>query len=141
MKRKLGSFVAVNRRAFFALAVVLSLAVFGFVAWRTSAQNQSDENSGDRKAQSIKYVDRDPSGIYEERFDAADKMPDAEKEDGKMPEVEEAQPSADLITATTYAFSFQNAAVLDDMSTGTTQLIAAGLDDTASAVTNIGFDF
>lgn len=46
----------------------------------------------------------------------------------------------EAITATTYAFAATTAA-LEDMSTGTTQLVGPGLDDTASAVTNIGFDF
>ncbi len=49
-------------------------------------------------------------------------------------------PSMDLLSAATYAFAPATAA-LEDMSTGTTQLVAPGLDDTASAVTNIGFDF
>ncbi len=49
--------------------------------------------------------------------------------------------SADLITAATYAFSNQGGVALEDMSTGATQLVAASSDDTASAVTNIGFDF
>ena len=49
-------------------------------------------------------------------------------------------PSMDVVSATTYAFAPATAA-LEDMSTGTTQLVAASADDTASAVTNIGFDF
>ena len=40
-----------------------------------------------------------------------------------------------------YAFSTATNASLTDMSSGTTQLVAANQDDTASAVTNIGFDF
>lgn len=46
----------------------------------------------------------------------------------------------ELISATTYAFGSTSAA-MEDMSSGTTQLIAASQDDTASAVTSIGFDF
>jgi hypothetical protein len=45
------------------------------------------------------------------------------------------------ITAPSYPFTSSNAIPLEDMSSGTTQLVAAGQDDTASAVTNIGFDF
>ncbi|HMS41544.1 MAG TPA: hypothetical protein PKE69_15030, partial [Pyrinomonadaceae bacterium] len=48
--------------------------------------------------------------------------------------------SSNLITATTYVYAAQNGVALDDMSSGTTQLVAASQDDTASAVTNIGFD-
>ena len=43
--------------------------------------------------------------------------------------------------ASNYAFTTAANASLSDMSSGTTQLVAANLDDTASAVTNIGFDF
>jgi hypothetical protein len=40
-----------------------------------------------------------------------------------------------------YAFSTATNGSLSDMSSGTTQLVAAGADDTASAVVPIGFDF
>lgn len=40
-----------------------------------------------------------------------------------------------------YSFSTATNASLTDMSSGTTQLVAAGADDTASAVVPIGFDF
>jgi hypothetical protein len=43
--------------------------------------------------------------------------------------------------ASNYVFSTATNASLTDMSAGTTQLVAANQDDTASAVTNIGFDF
>lgn len=49
--------------------------------------------------------------------------------------------TAQLINASTYSFSPQTSIALEDMSSGTTQLVGASLDDTASAVTNIGFDF
>ncbi|HKE57766.1 MAG TPA: Calx-beta domain-containing protein [Pyrinomonadaceae bacterium] len=49
--------------------------------------------------------------------------------------------SKNLVTATSYPFAATTGIPLDDMSTGTTQLVAANQDDTASAVTNIGFDF
>ena len=48
--------------------------------------------------------------------------------------------SSDLINATTYPFTPLTAVSLEDMASGTTQLVAASQDDTASAVTNIGFD-
>jgi hypothetical protein len=47
----------------------------------------------------------------------------------------------DLVTASSYPFAATTGVSLDDMSSGTTQLVAASQDDTASAVTNIGFDF
>ena len=43
--------------------------------------------------------------------------------------------------ASNYVFATGTAGSLTDMSTGTTQLVAADSDDTASAVTAIGFDF
>src|SRR5689334_16498673 len=46
-----------------------------------------------------------------------------------------------LITSSTYVFSSLTGVALEDMSSGTTQLLAASLDDNASSVTNIGFDF
>jgi hypothetical protein len=47
----------------------------------------------------------------------------------------------DAITAATYIFSSAAGVALEDMTTGTTQLVAAGSDDGASPVTSIGFDF
>lgn len=48
---------------------------------------------------------------------------------------------SDLITATTYAFSAQNGVALEDMSIGTTTVIAPDTDDSNSLLQNIGFDF
>src|SRR5204862_4448573 len=48
---------------------------------------------------------------------------------------------AQTISATTYPFTNSTGATLEDMSAGTAQLLLAGLDDNASAVTDIGFDF
>jgi hypothetical protein len=46
-----------------------------------------------------------------------------------------------LITATTYPYTNAAAVALEDMSSGTTQLVAASSDDGNSALANIGFDF
>jgi Peptidase family C25/Fibronectin type III domain len=43
--------------------------------------------------------------------------------------------------ASNYSFNTATNASLTDMSSGTTQLLAPNIDDTASALTNIGFDF
>ncbi len=43
--------------------------------------------------------------------------------------------------ASNYTFATNTTASLTDMSTGTTQLLGPNIDDTASALTNIGFDF
>ena len=55
-------------------------------------------------------------------------------------EAEDEIPGPNLVTATSYPFT-ATTATLEDMSTGTTQLVAASLDDNASAVTNLGFDY
>ncbi|PYS73925.1 MAG: hypothetical protein DMF69_03455, partial [Acidobacteria bacterium] len=49
--------------------------------------------------------------------------------------------SPNLVTTVSYPFTATSAIALEDMSTGTSQLVGAGADDTASAVTNIGFDY
>ncbi|MGC2235791.1 MAG: G8 domain-containing protein [Pyrinomonadaceae bacterium] len=47
----------------------------------------------------------------------------------------------EVSAATNYAFATTTTGSLTDMSTGTTTLVAADQDDTASSVVNIGFDF
>ena len=60
-------------------------------------------------------------------------QPPESKQDPMIPQV--------INNAANYAFSTATDASLTDMSSGTTQLLAANIDDTASALTNIGFDF
>src|SRR5260221_1822558 len=48
---------------------------------------------------------------------------------------------AQTISATTYPFAASSGVALEDMSSGTTTLVAPNLDGGVSAVTNIGFDF
>jgi hypothetical protein len=50
-------------------------------------------------------------------------------------------PGPNLVTATSYPFAATTGVSLEDMSTGTTQLVAFSQDDTASAVNSVGFDF
>jgi len=45
------------------------------------------------------------------------------------------------ITSSTYSFTNSSSVALEDMSSGTTQLIGANQEDTASSLNNIGFDF
>ncbi|HYO49174.1 MAG TPA: fibronectin type III domain-containing protein, partial [Chloroflexia bacterium] len=49
--------------------------------------------------------------------------------------------SPETVTAATYPFAATTGVALENMATGTTQLLAASLDDTASLVTNIGFEY
>jgi hypothetical protein len=48
---------------------------------------------------------------------------------------------AQVINGTTYPFTAATGVALENMASGTTQLIGPSVDDTASAVTNIGFDY
>ncbi len=57
----------------------------------------------------------------------------AVKQDPMIPQV--------INNTANYGFATSTTAALADMSTGTTQLLAPNVDDTASALTNIGFDF
>ena len=59
--------------------------------------------------------------------------PPAGKQSPPLPQV--------ITVASNYTFATATNASLTDMSAGTTQLLAANIDDTASALTNIGFDF
>jgi hypothetical protein len=59
--------------------------------------------------------------------------------DAQEPSIDSFGPT--LVTAGSYPFTALSAIALEDMSTGTTQLVASAQDDTASAVTNIGFDY
>src|SRR5690242_8637363 len=57
----------------------------------------------------------------------------------RFPRAPKGAPEA--IVAGSYAFAALNGVSLEDMSSGTTQLVAANQDDTASSVANIGFDY
>ena len=48
---------------------------------------------------------------------------------------------AQTVSSTTYPFTSSASVALEDMSSGTTQLLGSNLDDNASSVTSIGFDF
>ena len=48
MKKSVGSFVGLNRKAFLLLGFMLSVGVFGIMAWRSSAQEQSGATSSSR---------------------------------------------------------------------------------------------
>jgi hypothetical protein len=70
-----------------------------------------------------------------------DKYAPVEVKDGASGMEDVAPPdAADLITATTYAFA-AGADTLEDMSSGTTNLVPAASDDGNSLTFNIGFDF
>ena len=72
--------------------------------------------------------------------------PSEVKKDGEattegMGETQEAVLAPEAVTTTSYPFTATSGVPLEDMSSGTATLVAANLDDNASAVTNIGFDY
>jgi Carboxypeptidase regulatory-like domain/Fibronectin type III domain/G8 domain len=67
-----------------------------------------------------------------------DKPKEAEKEN---PIEKAVNALEDIAQSGSYAFTTTTTGSLTDMSTGTTTLVAANTDDTASSLTNIGFDF
>jgi subtilisin-like proprotein convertase family protein len=60
MKRALGSFIAINRKAFLLLGLLAGLAVFGLVSSRIDAQNQE----GQQSAGGEKTAPESPSGVF-----------------------------------------------------------------------------
>src|ERR1041384_216397 len=109
------------------LIVVVIATVFGLTTATAFMQKSTP---------SIPIVPPDPAVSEAMAEPAKTEQAAKEEEAGNSPIV-----NPDLITATTYGFANASAVALEDMSSGTTQLVAANLDDTASAVTNLGFDF
>jgi len=66
--------------------------------------------------------------------------PVEKKVEAPAPEVD-GTPSSNLIAVTTYAFSNSSGNALEDMSSGTSLLLAADTDDASSTIAPIGFDF
>src|SRR5258708_15409209 len=56
MRKSIGSFAALNRRAILLFGVVLSLTVFSIVTWRISAQNKAGDSPGDGIRTSVTTV-------------------------------------------------------------------------------------
>ncbi|HEY6118668.1 MAG TPA: fibronectin type III domain-containing protein [Pyrinomonadaceae bacterium] len=109
------------------LAVIVTVLVaMGVLVSTASTQNPSP----------VVAVDTQPAMANPKTTDASSKLATSElASDTALSNL------PDLITAGTYAFTSSSAVALEDMSSGTTQLVAANLDDTASGVNNIGFEF
>ncbi len=103
----------------FGLPVVLMLVCAVGVFAQALEANESERISSDKKSESVNLLE-DITPL--ENFLFSDN-------------------SSQLISAATYAYAPLSSIALEDMSSGTTQLVGASQDDTASAVTNIGFDF
>ncbi|GEM_PF-1141416 len=80
----------------------------------------------------------------EERLNPYEKDNRTDESETKTPSETPSETPSDRPTievASNYSFATTTTGSLTDMSTGTTQLLAANIDDTASALTSIGFDF
>jgi hypothetical protein len=137
----LNNFFSTRRLTVRLLLVTLLLS---FIAiWTTTAYMQQRSAPLQRSAQPV----AEPA----QRITKRELKGDAAKKQAKgEPEQEETLPEEALpdnftplavSVASNYVFATATNASLTDMSTGTTQLLAANVDDTASPVTNIGFDF
>ncbi len=106
------------------LGVTLAVALLASVV-STSAWSQSVEMA--RATIDLKGLSVAPDAVAEDQPASIPATPDA--------------PEAPTV-ASNYAFATATNGSLTDMSTATTQLVAANIDDApASAITNIGFDF
>lgn len=125
--KKLLSFAPVNLSArFFVLLVAFALlTIMTMTAFTQNTGPQTPPSSAEKAIGTIRI---------EQPKDKSDKTePPVNKQSPIFPE-------APTNTAN-YVFTTATDASLTDMSSGTTQLLAANIDDTASALTSIGFDF
>ncbi len=107
--------------------LLLVTAAFGF-----STINAQDQSSGPASRVSVERGRDDAGGGKLKSILDVSKYPT---------DLADFVNSYNLISVTTYSFTNLTGVMLEDMSSGTTQIVGPGVDDTASAVTNIGFDF
>ena len=108
------------------IILLLLFAIAGFGPLRsTSAQTGESvqESSATTEAGAISVASR------------------VEEASGIQAQSKEPSISPEAVSAASYPFSSLSGVALEDMSSGTTQVIAPDQDDTASTVQNIGFDF
>ena len=118
-----------SSRLYIALIAVVLLSVAtekAFMQKATPPGETAASGAAEKVAETLPA--RPGSGGKDER-----ERPPAGKQDPMSPDA--------VNNTANYAFITATDASLTDMSTGTTQLLAANIDDTASALTNIGFDF
>lgn len=119
-----------NRISAAFLTLVLTFTLFGGASV-ASAQNES------RAFEAI-TSERMPDQISKADKAAEDLEAEAQVEGlGVAGEVS----GTNVITASTYVFTALSGVALEDMSTGTTQITGASVDDAASALANIGFEY
>jgi hypothetical protein len=136
MEASMKSLRSSNRQVLLTLSFVfLSAVIFVFTATTRSAHMQGGAEASSTAVESVGQYVAGPGGN-----DAAAKARAAEatKSDASQPAA--MSPNAPQV-AGNYTFTTATNASLTDMSVGTTQLLGANIDDTASPLTNIGFDF
>jgi hypothetical protein len=96
-----------------------------------AAQSNAQTMNAERASQ---FLSHDAKRSSQEQ-----KVVTAQKPDQRNPSA--VVPVPETITIASYPFSSSAGTALEDMSSGTTQLLGPGLDDNSSAITSIGFDF
>jgi hypothetical protein len=121
-----------------ALTLLCTSALF-FSLFGSARQNVLAQKGELAKQQPIQETQELPEIMpmaTEQIFDAKDSKSSEEMQLAKSNDF-----SPKVISSTSYVFSNNAGVPLDDMSTGTTQLVPANSDDGASSVQNIAFDF
>jgi hypothetical protein len=113
------------------------IAIFAIVACVYAATGYTQRVAKPRQAPPLTTA---PEAGLMERVSTRQPAPEP-AEQMNVSAAEDEVPGPNLVTATSYPFTATTGVALEDMSTGTTQLVAASQDDTASAVTNLGFDY
>src|ERR1051325_1165951 len=114
MDRTVGFSLKINRQALLAILAVAITSSLTATAFMKSPSPLTGTNA--------KVASAHPDGLSIQRTSASGNTPNA-------------------VTGATYPFTNFSAVALEDMTSGTTQLVSANQEDTASAVNNIGFDF
>ncbi len=120
-----------SSRSIISLLIVVAIVAFGTIT--AHMQQPGVRQVDDLNA----LIDRSDNPFpVEQKYDANGKKIEMPTEDESTP------PSANLITAVTYAFTSSSGVVLEDMSSGTTTILGNNLDDSpASGLTALPFDF
>jgi len=123
---------------FLIVLVIATLAILfaTLTAYMQQPAASQTDDLRDRATINTALIDRsdNPSPV-EQKFDAAGKKIEMSTEGQSAPQ------SINSITSGTYAFSSSSGVALEDMSSGTTTILGNNLDDLASGLTSLPFDF
>src|SRR5258706_5628568 len=111
-----------SSRSIISLLIVVAIVAFGTIT--AHMQQPGVRQFDDLNA----LIDRSDNPFpVEQKYDANGKKIEMSTEDESTP------PSANLITAVTYAFTSSSGVVLEDMSSGTTTILGNNLDDSPAS--------